>query len=63
MSSTYLGLLQGATESEEATAQMVLAIRMISERLNGEVRVDDNLVSAVSCLAMGEVSRLRSNLS
>jgi hypothetical protein len=31
MSSTYLGLLQGVTESEEAATQIVLAIRMTSE--------------------------------
>lgn len=57
MASTYLGLMEGNTQSDQAMAQMSQAIFLINEKLQGPTPdVSDNTISAVSCLAMGEVS-------
>ena len=49
-------LAEGKRDSHDITVQMGLTIELINRRLDGGMRVADGMLSAVSCLAMGEVS-------
>ena len=49
-------LAEGKRDSHDITVQMGLTIELVNRRLDGGMRVADGMLSAVSCLAMGEVS-------
>lgn len=64
LSSSYLGLMEDKQDSSEATEQMGIAILLINENLrSARPDISDKLISAVSCLAMCEVSIARRTFS
>jgi len=52
----YLSLLEGRRDSEDSVTYLARAIQMVNERLQAGKPVDDGILAALSCIALGEAS-------
>ncbi|KAM3069367.1 hypothetical protein ACMFMG_005473 [Clarireedia jacksonii] len=52
----YIALLEGRRDSEDSVTYLAKATEMVNERLQTSEQVDDGVLAALSCIALGEAS-------